>query len=353
MQQRMTPKLGLAFGLALIAITLFLWNQKGTQMARASDYVIDRNYYIVVHSRGAVYDVFVNGISTQKENSVRQSDFTLPINHLMQSDVNRITYNFSPLRGRDDDGNFIIEPHENFSIHISVESVHLETRERERITLIDARYDMETGQIISNEKTIFDAEPVYQQAHMYTTGELKLKGNHVWVNHGIDHPLPSQHLIAEFNTEDRFPRFHWLDEAVVLEDTPALREGLRNSYRHIHGLIEQGDFQGLRQLMDDRWRHVAIAMNMGNSADDFIDSDTKQNFSSVDPQGQILRPLHFDQVEAPIELDHIQFMADGRLVRILPDPIRWRRPGAREISSSGFVFYVTNDNEWRVAAIVM
>ncbi len=216
-------------------------------MARTSDYGIDRNYYIVVHSRGAVYDIFVNGVSTQKENAVRQSDFTLPINHLMQSDVNRITYNFSPLRGRDDDGNFIIEPHENFSIHISVESVHLETRERERITLVDARYDMETGQIISNEKTIFDAEPVYQQAHMYTTGELKLKGNHVWVNHGIDHPLPSQHLIAEFKTEDRFPRFHWLDEAVVLEDTPALREGLRNSYRHIHGLIESGDFRGLRQ----------------------------------------------------------------------------------------------------------
>ncbi|QEW06454.1 hypothetical protein [Nitrincola iocasae] len=348
----MKLKLGITLSLILVAVVLFIGNQKGTQMARASDYVIDRNYYIVIHSNSAWFNVLVNGINTQLYNSADPFNITLPINHLMQSGENQVTFNFVSVLPGDhaiDEG---FGPTQDFSIHISIESVHLETRERERITLIDARYDMETGQIISNEKTIFDAEPVYQQAHMHTTGDLRLKEGFTFVD-GEGPDIPSQHLIAAFNTEDRFPRFHWLDEAVVLEDTPALREGLRNSYRHIHGLIEQGDFQGLRQLMDPIWENTAIAMNMGNSADDFISPTTKQNFSSVNPQGQILRPLHFDQVEAPIELDHIQFMADGRLVRILPDPIRWRRPGAREISSSGFVFYVTNDNKWKVADIVM
>ncbi|WP_417583960.1 hypothetical protein [Nitrincola sp.] len=324
-------------------------------MAQASDYVIDRNYYVIVHSRGAVYDVFINGITTKKEHDVAASNFTLPINHLMQSDVNQITFNFSPTEVEyDESGTVIIGPHDNFFIHISIESVHLDTRERERITLVDARYDMETGQLVSNEKTIFDTEPVYQQPHMHTTGELKLKGNHVWVNHGLVQPIESQHLIAEFTTPDRFPRFHWLDEAIVLEDSPALRQGLRNAYRHVHDLIERGDFRGMRQLMDERWRHTAITMNIGNSADDFIRSgDTHKSFVNKREDGRTLRPLPFDQLEAPIELDQLQFMADGRLVRLLPDPIRWRRPGARETTYSRFVFYVTEDYQWKVAAIVL
>ena len=348
------PMAWIVGGVLLLAVLLMIWNVKGTQMSRASDYVIDRNYYVIVHSRGAVYDVFINGITTKKEHRIRPENFNLPINHLMQSGVNTVTYNFSPLKGRDDEGNLIVEPHENFFIHISIESVHLKTRERERITLVDARYDMEAGQIVSNEKTIFDTDPVYRQPHMQTTGELKLKSNHVWVNHGLESPIPSQHLIAEFRISDRFPRFHWLDEAVVLEDTPKLRREVRDAYRYIHRLIESGDFGGMRRIMEPGWKNAAISLNMGNSADDFIRSaNSRQAFVKVLEDGRILQPLHFDQLETPLELDHLQFMADGRVVRLLPDPIQWERPGATHTTFSRFVFYMNEEGVLMVAAIVL
>ena len=349
----MKLKISLAISVLVVVIAIIVWNQKGSTMAYASDYQIDRNYYIVVDSRGAVYDILVNGISTKKANRTGQDNFTLPINHLMQSGENRITYNFSPLNGTDDDGNIIVEPQERFHIHISIESIDLDTQERERITLVDARYDMETGQLISNEQTIHGTEPVYQQTLIHTSGELKLKGDQVWVNYGMDHPLPSQHLIAEFHTQDRFPRFHWLDEATVLEDTPELREGLRNAYRHIHDLMERGDFRGIRKLMDERWQHAAITLNLGYTADDYIRStEINKGYVKARDDGSILKPLHFDHLGAPLTSDHIQFMADGRLVRMLPDPIQWQRPGARNRTIASFVFYVTEEGEWKVAAII-
>ncbi|GAB2588600.1 hypothetical protein [Nitrincola alkalisediminis] len=349
------PMAWIVGGVLLLAVTLMIWNVKGTQMARASDYVIDRNYYVIVHAQGAAYDVFINGITTKKENDIGSTSFNLPINHLMQSDINRVTFNFSPTELKYDEfGKVIVEPNSNFFIHISIESVHLKTRERERITLVDARYDMEAGQIVSNEKTIFDTDPVYRQPHMQTTGELKLKSNHVWVNHGLESPIPSQHLIAEFRISDRFPRFHWLDEAVVLEDTPKLRREVRDAYRYIHRLIESGDFGGMRRIMEPGWKNAAISLNMGNSADDFIHSvEPYKGYVKRREDGRILQPLHFDQLETPLELDHLQFMADGRVVRLLPDPIQWERPGATHTTFSRFVFYMNEEGVLMVADIVL
>ncbi|MFN3881107.1 MAG: hypothetical protein ACK4L8_06735 [Nitrincola lacisaponensis] len=348
----MKRKLSLVVGLVLAVATLIIWTQKENTMAHASDYVIDRNYYIVIRAQGAWFNVMVNGITMQMNSRTEPFNTTMPINHLMQSDNNRITYNFVPIRGRDDQGETLFGPHGGFYVHISIESINLETRARERITLVDARYDMETGELISNEKTIFETEPVYQQANMHTTGDLRLKTGFKFVDaQGPD--VPSQHLIAEFHTTDRFPRFHWLDEATVLEDTPELREGLRNAYRHIHDLMERGDFRGIRKLMDDRWRHTAIAMNLGRTADDFIrHGEPHKDYVKKQPDGSILRPLHFDERGTPLDQDHLQFMAEGRVVRLVPDPIIWQPPDARTTTRVRFVFYVTEDLQWKVAAIV-
>ncbi|MFN3881938.1 MAG: hypothetical protein ACK4L8_10980, partial [Nitrincola lacisaponensis] len=65
----MKLKVSLALCVLMTVIAIIVWNQKGSTMAYASDYQIDRNYYIVVDSRGAVYDILVNGISTKKETS--------------------------------------------------------------------------------------------------------------------------------------------------------------------------------------------------------------------------------------------------------------------------------------------
>lgn len=347
------PMAWIVGGVLLLAVTLMIWNVKGTQMARASDYVIDRNYYIIIQSNSAWFNVMVNGINTQMYTGADPFSISLPINHLMQSGSNHVTYNFvSVLPGSysKDEG---FGPTKDFSLHIAIESVHLETRARERITLVDARYDMETEQIMSNEKTIFDMEPVYQQAHMSTTGELRLKSGFEFVD-GHGPAIPSQHLIAEFRTTDRFPRFHWLDEAVVLEDTPKLRREVRDAYRYIHKLIESGDFGGMRRIMEPGWKNAAISLNMGNSADDFIRSaNSRQAFVKRREDGRILQPLHFDQLETPLELDHLQFMADGRVVRLLPDPIRWKRPGSTQTTFSRFVFYKNEEGVLMVADIVL
>ena len=348
----MKLKISLAISVVVVVIAIIVWNQKGSTMAHASDYQIDRNYYIVIDSNSAWFNVLVNGISVQLYNGADPFNITFPINHLMQSDKNQITYNFVSLLPGDHANDEGFGPTKDFSVHISIESIDLDTHERERITLVDARYDMETGQLVSNEHTIHGTEPVYRQSRMHTSGDLRLKEGFTFMD-GEGPALPSQHLIAEFHTQDRFPRFHWLDEATVLEDTPELREGLRNAYRHIHDLMERGDFRGIRKLMDEGWKNAAITLNLGHTADDFLrNNETHKRYVKVRDDGSILKPLHFDHLGAPLTSDHIQFMDDGRVVRMLPDPIQWQRPGARNSTIASFVFYVTEEGEWKVAAII-
>ena len=57
-------------------------------------YTMERSYYLIIHSNALVYDVQVNGLNSKKNFEMGARNFSLPINHLMQSGENTITLNY-------------------------------------------------------------------------------------------------------------------------------------------------------------------------------------------------------------------------------------------------------------------
>lgn len=72
---------------------------------------------------------------------------------------------------------------------------------------------------------------------------------------------------------------------------------------------------------------------------------------SQEPDGPQLNPLRL--AEDPMD-DSLEFMGNGRLVRILPTPLHWSYPEQpnKQGRAMPFVFYRTAAGEWRIGTVV-
>ncbi|WP_249975968.1 hypothetical protein, partial [Vreelandella olivaria] len=161
-------------------------------------------------------------------------------------------------------------------------------------------------------------------------------------------------LDISFTVTDPIPPFHWERDAVALEDTPRLRRELREAYRHIHGLISRNDTEAIFREMEPVWARTAYMLTEETSARDFIDS-TEHGlavYERIGPGGEVLQPLFWG--DDPQD-DQVEFLAEGRLVRIQPTPILWEHPpsGSERYASFPVVFYRTHDGEWRIARVLV
>ncbi|WP_249976876.1 hypothetical protein, partial [Vreelandella olivaria] len=69
------------------------------------------------------------------------------------------------------------------------------------------------------------------------------------------------------------------------------------------------------------------------------------------PDGGVLQPLFWG--DDPQD-DQVEFLDEGRLVRIQPTPILWEHPpsGSEDYTSFPVVFYKSRDGQWRVARVL-
>ncbi|QEW05732.1 hypothetical protein [Nitrincola iocasae] len=313
-------------------------------------YTMERSYYLISHIRGAVYDLQVNGLNVKKETNASPKSYSLPINHLMRTGENTITFNYAPIAGFDPETNQVIsELHDTFFARIAIESMNLTTRERERerITLMDISYDSENNALQGNLKNPQGQEHVYETENLSTDGRVRQSNPHVIVN-GIGTPLPTEPLTVSFTTPDRFPAFHWLD-AVELEDTPQMRAELVAAYERMYSYIYNEEFDSFFQELEPVWRQGAITTGVGQTAMDYVERMAiEERIVPVRPDGRTLNPL-----KIPDNLDHhVEFMGEGRLVRILPHPVTWQYPDSERYSAMPLLFYKTPSREWKVADIL-
>ncbi|MFN3882374.1 MAG: hypothetical protein ACK4L8_13210 [Nitrincola lacisaponensis] len=309
---------------------------------------MERSYYLIIHSNAVVYDLQVNGLNSKKNTEMGAINFTLPINHLMQSGENTITFNYLELSDIDPKTNEPIkEYHDNFFVRIAVQSMDNKTRERERITLMDISYDHENQRLQGNPLSPQGEEHIYATANLHTDGKIREASPHVLVT-GMGPSDPTKRLTVRFTTPDRFPEFHWLD-ALELEDTPQMRAELVAAYQRMYSYIYNEEFDSFLRELEPVWRHAAITTGVGQTAKDYVEYlDIESRNVPVRPNGQTLNPL-----KIPDNLDnHIELMGEGRLVRILPAPVNWQFPDSNRISEMPLLFYKTPSREWRVADII-
>ncbi|WP_249979223.1 hypothetical protein, partial [Vreelandella olivaria] len=159
-------------------------------------------------------------------------------------------------------------------------------------------------------------------------------------------------LDISFTVTDPIPPFHWERDAVELEDTPRLRRELREAYRHIHGLISRNDTEAIFREVEPVWARTAYMLTEHDSARAFIE-DTRSGlagYKRIGPEGEVLQPLSWNDDSQD---DQVEFLAEGRLVRIQPTPILWEHPpsGSERYASFPVVFYQSRDGQWRVADV--
>ncbi len=138
-------------------------------------------------------------------------------------------------------------------------------------------------------------------------------------------------------------------DAVELEDTPQMRAELVAAYQRMYSYIYNEEFDSFFRELEPAWRHGAITTGIGQTARDYVEHlNLEERIVPVRPDGRTLNPL-----KIPDNLDHhVEFMSEGRLVRILSHPVTWQYPESKRYTAMPLLFYKTPSRQWKIATIV-
>ncbi|CAM0554607.1 hypothetical protein EHLJMEHL_00194 [Vreelandella titanicae] len=344
----------------LLSWGLFLCLLMFQELAMAQP--IDRQYWVNIHTQGAAWALRINDINVQSHRSTEYYSISYPISVNLKEGANTVSLIYAPLL-EDDEGNLLQDaetgelmqgPKENFFVNVTIEAINTRTQAKEGIHTLQLRYDMETGELIDFPKNPANVlgETVHQSEHLRTRGEFQVNSpDRLVVGNGES--VEAERVDMSFRLLDAIPDFHWVNDATPLRDTPRLRHELRQAYERLHHLFEEGNTDALVREFEPVWGRAGLLMAGGKSARDYIESmpiGSQLVGLQQEPDGPRLQPLDF--ADSPAD-DSLEFMGDGRLVRIVPSPIYWSYPNQpdKEEDVMPMVFYRTSSGDWRVADV--
>jgi len=345
------------WGLACLAIACLV-----SLSASAMAQPIDRQYWVNIHTQGAAWTLRINDLYVQSHRSTEFYSISYPISVNLKEGANTVSLIYAPLL-EDDEGNLLQDaetgelmqgPKENFFVNVTIEAINTRTQAKEGIHTLQLRYDMETGELIDFPKNPANVigETTHQSEHLRTRGEFQVSSPAQLLN-GSGQSLEAERVDMSFRLLDTIPDFHWVNDATPLRDTPRLRHELRQAYERLHHLFEEGNTDALVHEFEPVWGRAGLLMAGGKSARDYIESmpiGSQLVGLQQEPDGPRLQPLDF--ADSPAD-DSLEFMGDGRLVRIVPSPIYWSYPNQpdKEEDVMPMVFYRTSSGDWRVADV--
>jgi len=322
---------------------------------------IERQYWVNIHTESAAWVLRINDLNIESHSSTEQYSISYPISPSLKEGQNEVSLIFAPLLEDDtghlvkdnETGEYIQAPKEDFWVDISIEAINTRTQEKERINTLQLRYDMEEGELIASPQNPanMNGETVHQTEHLRTRGEFVVSSpEQLFVSSGQS--LEAERVDMNFRVLDTIPNFHWVEDATPLEDTPRLRHELRQAYQNLYRLFEEGDSDLILREGEAMWDRAGLLVAGGKNAREYISSLPVGSHLvglSNEPSGLQLLPLLL--ADDPAD-DSLEFMGDGRLVRILPTPIRWSYSDDSERSHKlPVVFYRTASGEWRLATV--
>jgi len=323
---------------------------------------IEREYWVNIHTEGAAWVLRVNDVNVLSHRFIEQYSISYPISPSLKEGQNTISLIYAPLLEDDtgylakdeETGEYIQAPKEDFWVDVSIEAINTRTQEKERINTLQLRYDMEEGELIASHQNPanINGETVHQTEHLRTRGEFVVSSPDQLLT-GSGQSIEAERVDMSFRLLDTIPDFHWVNEATPLQDTPRLRHELRQAYERLHRLFEEGNTDAIVREFEPVWDRTGLLMAGGKSAREYAESlpvGSQLVGLHQEPNGPRLQPL--DIADDPAD-DSLEFMGDGRLVRILPSPIYWSYPSQpdKEETAIPMVFYRTSAGEWRIAAV--
>ena len=323
---------------------------------------IDRQYWVNIHTQGAAWTLRINDLYVQSHRSTEYYSISYPISVNVKEGANTVSFIYAPLL-EDEAGNLLQDaetgelmqgPKENFFVNVTIEAINTQTQAKEGIHTLQLRYDMETGELIDFPKNPANVigDTVHQSEHLRTRGEFQVSSpDRLVVGNGES--IEAERIDMNFRLLDTIPDFHWVNDAAQLQDTPRLRHELRQAYERLHRLYEEGNTDAILREGEPVWDRAGLLMAGGKSAREYIASlpfASQTIGMRQEPDGPQLEPLRLAANPAD---DSLEFMGNGRLVRILPSPLRWSYPNQANQKSDVLpvVFYRTASGEWRIATV--
>lgn len=300
-------------------------------------------YYLSAAGAGAFWSLRVNDVTIWREFSDGDTNFTLPVNAYLQSGHNEISVTFVSVNGDPIEYNV---PNADFYTLAEIERLDLVSRARKKATLVNIALDGENN-VISPEVTRFGT-PVT----IPTEPPRRVKGgglDEAGLADGWGSAWTARRLTAAFEIADDLPAAPW-SQAPKLEDTPELRASLLAAYRDLHAALSSGDRARIRALYQPAWGHIAASMHYA-SAEEFMEKAAAlENLAPVDPDGRRLQPLDLVMGERDFA---IEFMAGGRLARIVPDPVLWAaQDNPDDVQSTNVAFFMGRDQRLHIGAVL-
>ncbi|MCK9549231.1 hypothetical protein [Aquamicrobium sp.] len=301
------------------------------------------HYYLSAAGAAAFWSLRINDVTVWRDFNGQDTNFTLPVNSYLHNGRNEITVTFVSVAGNPYEFNAATP---DFYFLTEIERLDLKTRDKRRTTLLNLTLD-EKNDIQSPAETRFGLPvqiatqpPMLVAGGGYDRQELADGWGSTWT---------ARRVMAVFEVADELPELPWA-KAPVLADTPELRTNLLGAYRDLHAAITSGDRDRIRQLYEPAWRQIAASMNYA-SVDEFIEKTSAlEQLGTVDPQGMRLQPLDLVLGEQDFV---IEFMADKRLIRMVPDPILWAAAGdPGNVQSSNVAFFMDKDQRLHVGAVL-
>lgn len=318
---------------------------------------LDHGYYAKIQTEGLAWSLRVNDLFIRENGDPGYVTSDGNIGLKLQPGTNQITLQFSPVTGQKSaDGDFLFELRDGLMIEVIIQRLDFATRESLEIAPIKLRYNGERGEFVTEDKTAagFDrvlALPNIRSDGRYTIADLP-PGAMVF---RTGERLGGYRLDFDIELDDeKLPPFHWRKDAVPMTDTPETRAGLMQAYRRLHDQIARGDSAAILNEARPVWERTAYILTSDTTTAEAFINKTELGlglFQKSHPDGSELQQL---RMKAPLETASLQFMDDGRLVRIRPDPIVWALPpgdGSDITSVFPVVFYQTASGEWHFADI--
>ena len=308
-------------------------------MANDSPYPV--NYYVDIAGAGAYWVLRINDVSIWSHFASDDTNLSLPVNAFLKTGRNEISVNFMSVTGSPAEYN-LADP--DFYFQARIDRIDLVTRDSERATLLNLALDQDNV-VISPEVTKFGSAPDERTSPPMKTGEDRQ--DEAALIGGWGDEWTGRRITADFEISDPLPEPPWAS-APVLADTPETRARLLAAYRDLHAILQSGDKRRIQASYEPAWRHLVVAMNY-DSLDEFIEKTAPfEALAPDDGQGGMLEPL--DLVLGPENFE-IERMGGGRLIRIVPDPILWRRDG-KYIASTNVAFFQGPDGNLQVGAVL-
>ena len=315
---------------------------------------IDRQYWVNIHTQGAAWTLRINDINVRSHKLTEQYSISYPISTSLREGQNTVSFIYAPLIEQDPaTGEFIQGPKSTFYVDVSIEAINTSTQQKERINTLQLRYDMDTGELVDfpNNPANPLGETIHQTEHLRTRGEFQVNSpSRLVVDNGD--LLAAERVDMSFRLLDTIPDFHWVNDATPLQDTPRLRHELRQAYERLHRLFEEGKTDAILREGEAMWDRAGLLMAGGKNAREYTESlPIASQLAGLreEPGSPQLEPLRLADDPAG---DSLEFMGNGRLVRILPTPIRWSYPNEPDrFHRLPVVFYRTASGEWRLATV--